>query len=181
MTDKLDIVRNAAAAMLAQQLEVRDLEERLEAAKRRFDYMQFEQLPDMMDSVGLDRIGLPATDNRPAADLVLKPYYRASIPVAWSPERQAEAFAALTELGHDHLIKTVIHISLLRGEHELVAKILTLLREHFNIHADVRESVHAATLTAWLRTQFEAHKPLPPLDVIGAVVGRIAQIRERKE
>lgn len=180
-TDHLRRVRTAAANLRELAHRISDLEDRLYHAKQDMQHLQHEQLPDLMDIAGIDRIGLPAADNFPACDVVLNPYFHANISTKWSPERQATAFDALTESGNGDLIKCQIHISLPRGERELAAKILATLQNYYGISAELKEFVHNATLTAWLREQWEAHRPTPALDLIGATVGRIARLIERKD
>lgn len=178
--DQLFALRNAAAEMRDLQIEIENLEDRLQQSKRKLKLLQREQLPDMMDIAGVDQIGLPAADNLPAYDLILKPYIHANISAQWPPERQAEALQALTEAGHGSLIRTQIHIHLPRGYHDLVADMLNLLREKYNVSAEVRETVHSSTLTAFVKDAITNNQPLPPFEVIGADVGRIAQLKERK-
>jgi hypothetical protein len=156
-----------------------DLEERLRATNSELENYAREQLPDLMDQAGIDRIGLPAQGNDAACDLTLVPYYKAVIPQNWSAERKAAAFSALTAAGHEDLIKTVITVTLPRHERRQAARILAAM-EQFSVDAQVSESVHWKILTAWVKDQFERHAPLPPLDVIGAEIGRIVALKERR-
>ena len=171
----------AAAELRDTDMAINELEERLAAARKRKNVLQFETLPAMLDNVGFDHIGLPAQDNIPAYDLMLQPYFHANIAANWAPERRAAAFAALEQNGDGDLIKTQLRISLPRGESELAAKIAELLRLNFNINPEITENVHHQTLTAWLQEQIENGQPLPDLETIGATVGRIARLKPRKE
>jgi hypothetical protein len=134
-----------------------------------------------MDDAGIDHIGLPAEGNRPAVDLELRPYYRAHIAANWPEEKREAAFQALRDAGHGDLIQYEISVRLSREEHQLAYSIIEALRDQFQIHPEIKESVHWKTLTAWLQSQFEDHKPLPPLEVIGADIGRVAKFKERSE
>jgi len=170
-----------AAAQLYRDLlkEKADLEERLRTVNSQLKNYMHERLPDLMDMAGIDRIGLPAQGNSAACDLTLTPFYSANIASNWSSEQRQAAFTALTEFGHENLIKTEITVELPRHERALAARILRSL-ERFPVSTTVHETVHHKTLTAWLKEQFEGRRPLPPLDVIGASVGRVVNLKERK-
>src|SRR6516164_4245209 len=108
--DKLAVIRDHAR--LARQLELdrQDLEARLNQTKANLHRMYTETLVNLMDELGIDRIGIPAEGNLPAADLVVAPFYSANIPTGWPPERREAALQALTLLGHEDLIKTLVSI-----------------------------------------------------------------------
>jgi hypothetical protein len=160
------------------QLIIKDLEERLAAARNELNALQFETLPTILDSLGVDRLGVPAHDNMPAFDLTLLPYCKAVIPASWPPEKRAAAFTALTEFGHEDLIKTEIVTALPRGQHALAQQIVAAIRER-GAEPQVDEAVHHGTLTAWLSSRLAAHQPVPDLETIGASVGRIVKLKER--
>lgn len=178
-TGNLTAAQAAARRYRDLQLTIANLEDQLAAHKRELRTMQFEQLPDLMDQAGVDSLGLPAEGNHPAFDLKLVPFYQASIPAEWSPARREAAFKALSDLGHEDLIKTDITISLPRQERQTALRIIAAL-EQFQVTPQIRESVHHKTLTAWLQEMFEARNPLPPLDVIGATIARIVKVKERR-
>src|SRR5262245_19471187 len=177
--DYLTKAQTAAAHYRALLKEKADLEDRLQRANAELKKYSTEDLPDLMDQAGIDRIGLPSEGNLPACDLTMVPFYRALIPAEWPPDRRQAAFDALSRLGHEDLIKTDIIISLPRHERRTAMRILAML-EQFNCAPSVRENVHHKTLTAWLQEQFEGRKPLPPLDVIGASIGRVVNLKERR-
>ena len=171
-------VKAQEAVELANQ--IKELEDQLATVKRQHLNVIFDQLPALMDAAGVDRLGLPAHGNYPAMNVELTPYYKANIAAGWPEEKRQAAFTALTELGHEDLIKTEITIAVPRGEHHIVQDLLDMIACDYGLAGRAAESVHSSTLSAWLREQIEANNPLPPLDVIGATVGRIAQIKERK-
>jgi hypothetical protein len=179
--DQLEAIRKHAILARQFELDVADLEARLATTKANLNRLYHETLPDLMDAAGIDHVGLPAEGNKPAVDLTLEPFYRANIAAAWPEEQRDAAFNALRQLGHDDLIKTEITTRFTREERALALRVLDTLRVQFGLDPALKENVHPQTLTAWLREQFEAHNPLPPLDVIGATIGRIAKFKERKE
>jgi hypothetical protein len=176
---QLTLVRETAQQLRDLELRIQTLEQALEEAQSAAHTMRFETLPDLMDQAGVDRVGLPQAGNLPACDLQLTPFYVANIAAAWPEEKRASAFLALAELGHEDLIKTEITVQLPRNERRQAQRIIAAL-ENFSVPVRIKESVHPQTLTAWLKEQFERHNPLPPLEVIGATIGRIARLKERK-
>jgi hypothetical protein len=177
----LNVVREKAQEARELELEVQSMEETLAGKKKQLEEIYFSQLPDLMDQAGVDRVGLPALGNLPPMDATLVPYYRANIAANWPESRRQEAFEALTEFGHEDLIKTELTIFLPRERRAFAEQLAAQLLRNYDLSVVVRESVHHVTLTAWLKEQMEGHKPLPPLDVIGAQVGRVVRLKERKE
>jgi hypothetical protein len=178
--ERMAHARGAAASLRDLQLVIADLEQRLKEAQSQLRTLQFETLPAILDNLGVDRIGLPAQNNLPACDLILTPFYKAAIRADWPPEKRAAAFAALTALGHEDLIKTEIDVALPRGQHQLAEQIAERIRD-FGVEPQISEAVHHGTLTAWLTARLEAHMTVPDLETIGATVGRIARLKERRE
>jgi hypothetical protein len=178
-TATLNAVTRKAHEARDLELEAEDLERRLKDTKQALRSIYHEELPTLMDQAQTDRIGVPAEGNMPAYDLRLSPFYRAVIPANWSPEQRANAFQALTDLGHADLIKTEVTIMLPRERREDYHKLTDALAA-LNLTPDIKETVHWKTLTAWLQEQFEHGNPLPPLEAIGAEVGRVVKMTERK-
>jgi len=170
-----------------------DLEERLKQTNILITNAEFERLPALMDELGVSRFDLPPDGNHPGVSLEVKPHYHANIAADWPEEKRSAAFRALTDAGHGDLIRTEVTISLPREDHARLAK-LTAGLEKAKLNFSVKESVHFGTLTAWVREQLEAvaaipHKQkqkealaaLPPLEVIGARVGRVCRPKMIKE
>lgn len=145
-------------------------EERLRDLNDRRNTLAHRELPDAMDEAGIDHVGLSDM----GVDLVLRPFYKANIPRA----RQAEAFAWLEENGHGDLIKVTVSVDYERGELE-DARLLVEELSHKGISAFLTQGVHWQTLTAFVREQVEAGEPLP-LDLLGAMVGRVVRVQQRR-
>lgn len=178
-TATLHAVAEKASEARDIELEISNLEERLKKRKADLRNIYMVELPNLMDQAQTDRIGIPATGNLPACDLKLTPYYHAQIAASWPQEKRNAAFAALTQLGHQDLIKTDLVISLPREDRASVPQLLETLKK-LGLIPQVKENVHFKTLTAWLKEQYERGNPLPPLETIGAEVGRIVKMIERK-
>lgn len=173
-----DEVRARIAEARDLELTIKDLEERLQAAKSSHNTLVTEILPDMLDELGNDVLGFPAQGNQKGFDAKLTPFYSANIAAAWSPERRNEAFAALQKVGAENLIKTQIQIDFPRNNHAEAKAMVDALTK-MGCRPTIKETVHPQTLQAWLREEYESGRPLPPLETIGARIGRIVKIKER--
>jgi len=181
---KVDLAVVETAAELYHDLIRRkgDLEEELKTASKAVEEMAMVTLPDLLDSVGIDHVGVPAKGNHAAFDVVMKPYYRATIAAAWTEERKAAAFAALSSLKAGDLIRRTVTISIpnTNPRAEELAMRFVGMADKVGLESEVAKTVPWNSLTSWVKERVEDGKPLPPLDVIGATVGRKATIKERK-
>jgi hypothetical protein len=154
-----------------------DAEEELRALKSERNDITMRQMPEVFDEVGTDHIGIPGA----GVDLVLQPYYSASLPRD-DLERQEAGFRWLEENGHGDLIKATVTIEFTRSEiekaRELAEKVQDLLGDERSV--GIVTSVHWQTLTAFVREQIEKYNAVLPLDVLGATVGRVVKIKKRK-
>lgn len=178
--DKLERVRDAVKKMRVTEREVADLEGQLKIKRASIYDLQHRELPDLFDEVGTDRIGLPPEGNMPGYDAVLAPYYHANISAEWPEERQAKGFGWLEEAGHGDLLKTLIIVELGRGQRRRAEALEKHLAKK-NFSYSRKLGVPWNTLTAWLREQVEKKRKTPPLDLLGATVGRVVKLTPRKD
>ncbi len=174
-TDSLDYVRARVAELRDLELEKAVLEARLADVNKQINFISFESLVDVMNEKRVPKLQLDADGNKPPFLAEVLPYYRANIAAAWEEEKKLRAFDALEEFGASDLIKTVVTFSFPRGEKQQAVK---LAAANKRLLPKMAESVHAMTLTAWVREQIEGGKPTPPLDVIGAQVGQYVKIKK---
>ena len=166
----------------------RDLEEQLKQTNVQVANAEFDRLPSLMDELGVESFTLAPDGNHPAVELEVRPHYHANIAADWSPAQRAAAFAALEKANAGDLIRTEVQVLLPREEHSRLAKLLSGLRKA-GFDFTVRESVHFGTLTAWVKEQAQLaveqrKKPtalLPPLEVIGARIGRICRPKIKED
>jgi len=161
------------------QEEKASLEERLRDVNLRISDLEFVTLPTIMDEMRIARLDLDPEGNHPGLELVVKPHYYANIAADWDPDRRQAAFQALEKSGNGDLIKTDVQISLSRQERSRLKKLLGGLKKA-GFDFAVKEAVHFSTFTAWLKEQTELKHPVPPLEVIGAKIGRICRPRIKK-
>lgn len=178
--DKLEAVRNALRELRDLGVEAQDLQARLAEKQARASFLQTKHLVELFESTHIDQLGLQAEGNMPAYDATLRPYYKANISAEWEPERQAKAFNWLGANGHEDMVRTQIIVELGRGERKLAKSIEAYLKRR-RVPYSTRLAVPWNTLTAWLKDQIEKHQTTPPLELLGATVGKVVNIKPRKE
>lgn len=176
MADKLAVLRRQAAKMRDLELEIADLEEQAAERKRQLEEMRHQVLPDLFMEAGVDALSLQAEGNQPAAEFTLKPFYRANIAASWPAERREAAFKHLESLGYGDVIKYQIKVDLPRGERVLASRVEKGLDKLGLTYAS-NLSVHAQTLTALLREQYESGNKKLDLDKIGGQAGLVVVLK----
>lgn len=177
--DRLEELRARALDVRAVESHIADLEKQLEHLKHNRTSLLREILPEMMDAIKVGEITVAAEGNYPAMKFSVKPFYSANISAKWEPQRKDKAFAWLETHGAGDLIKTTIEVTIPREDRQKAKVILDMLK-NFKVPVSANEKVHSATLTSWLKETVEAGGSLPPLDLIGAAVGRLVKIEEKK-
>lgn len=176
--DKLSVIRAKLAEARDLEMEVEKLTDRLTEAKRELNTLLTKTLPDMFQEARIRVLGLEAEGNIPEYVATLAPFYSAGIPASWDEAKRKKAFEWLDINGHGDLIKTQVEVAFPREKRDEANEAIAALND-LGFDPEVKESVHAATLTAWLREQVEDGS-LPPLDVIGGVVGKTIKLKRKK-
>jgi len=181
---KIDLSAIEAAAEEYRDLIKRkeDLEEQLKAAGKEVEQMAMVTLPDLLDTVGIDHVGVPAKGNQAAFDVVMRPYYKAVIAASWDEQKKQDAFNALSSLNAGDLIRrtVTIFIPATRPDAPDLEARLVAMAGNVGLEATTDRTVPWNSLTSWLKERVEGGKQLPSLDTIGATVGRKATIKDRK-
>lgn len=177
--DVLSNIRERLREARDLQREKADLEGRLKEVNIKSFKLEHETLVDMFSEAGIDKLGLPAEGNLPAYDTDLKPYYKAAILTDWEPERKAAAFKYLDDIGSGDLIKSVYIVALPRGNRGIALKVEKALSK-LKVNFTSELSVPWNTLTAWVKESIEKRQTTPNLDVLGATVGKVVNLKERK-
>lgn len=133
------------------------------------------ELPDLMDSKKIEAFtvdGVPfKVDN----------YYKASIP----SDNPDPGHDWLEEHGHGDLIKNTIVVTLPKDSEEMAKEIEDYVRQRYQQAVIERKrQVPWASLTSWLKELWESTDPekvLPPLEIMGATVGRIVKVGKPKK
>lgn len=176
----MEQIRAGMAKVRVLELQKRQAEDDLAAAKRELNRMLQVVLPDNFDAAGITAFELGAIDNQPGIRAELKPYYSANIAGSWNEEKRSAAFNYLESLEAGDLIKTQLSVSLPQGCWDQ-AQLLASLIEAQGFQPEVKQSVPHTSLTAWLKEQVERHNFTPDLAKIGGAVGRVVKISVEKD
>lgn len=127
------------------------LETELETAKKDMRRVEQEDLPDLMQELGLETFKLKSGET-----IEVKPEVDCGI----SEERRAKAHDWLTTNGFGGLIKTEVVAKFGRDEREAAVACAE------QIGGEMIERVHPSTLKSFVKEQMAAGKPLP-FDLFG--------------
>lgn len=168
-TDGLKSVAGLAKRIQETEDEIAKVEEYLKSKKKDLQKLTDEDLPSILQEMGLSSFTL---DDGSKVDV--KPLYGASIPVS----RREEAHEWLRDNGYDDIIKNVVSCSFGRGEDEQAVAFKETAAK-LGLHPEQNESVHSSTLRAWVRERVENGEEFP-MDLFGAFVGQRATIKKGK-
>ena len=146
-------------------LNINEKEEELKALKLQKHKMSTEQIPAMMDEMGVQRLDVENLS------VTLKPLINASIPQT----RREEAFQWLRDNGLDDIIKNDVIMSFGKGEDNMAGDIMYELEKR-GMHPEKKTHIHSMTLKAFIRERVENGLPID-LDMFGAFVARTADIK----
>jgi hypothetical protein len=173
--DKLDQLREAAKKLRDHTLHAADLEDQLKKTKAEITKLTKVELPALFELAGVTSIGIEPEGNMPAYEARAKPYYHANIASDWEPQRREAAFTWLTDNGHGDMIKGVITVQFGLGDEPLMRRV-----EQGLIKAGVpytkEQSVPWSTLTSFVKEQITRCNTTPPLELLGATVGRVVKL-----
>ena len=148
-------------------IDINEKEEELKTLKLQKHKMSTEQIPAMMDEMGVQRLDVENLS------VSLKPLINASIP----PTRRDEAYQWLRENDLDDIIKNDVIMSFGKGEDNMAGDIMYELEQR-GMHPEKKTHIHSMTLKAFIRERVEKGLPID-LDLFGAFVARTADIKRR--
>lgn len=209
-SDKLDELKTLAKRARVLETRIANGNELLGTLRAEANQLLMDQIPQLMDGIGMPSFTVDAEGNEPAFSMIKSPVYSASLSKpkkAGTPDRREEGFAYLEEIGHGDLIKhevsflfpintsqDLIHefvklalrlnIAAVRKTNVGTKKkpVWTQKREKLEVPYPTEErSVNTATLTAWLRSQVEKEQFVPDLEKIGGYIGRQVKIKNVKD
>ena len=147
--------------------EIEQAENHLKLLKQEKHRLSTEQIPMLMDEMGVDRLDVDGLT------VQTKLQVHASIPVG----RKDEAFAWLRENNLDSIIKNDITVSFGKGEDNVAGDVVGLLQER-GFDPKTKTHVHPSTLKAFVKERITDGKPID-LDMFGAFVANTAEIRRK--
>ncbi len=164
--DALQSVGHLAHRAKELEKELEDLEASIKERKDQYRKLTEESIPEALATLGMKSFRM-----KDGSSIEIKPFYGASIPEG----RRAEAYEWLRSRGFDDIIKNVVSVRFGRGEDELCARLVRLLREE-GYPLDQSEKVEPMTLKAWVREQIERGNEFPQ-ELFGAYIGQKAVIK----
>ena len=147
--------------------QIADAEQYLKAVKLEKHKLSTENIPALMDEMGMDRVDVDGLT------VTRKMIVHASIP----SDRKDEAFAWLRENGLDDIIKNDITCSFGKGEDNLAGDVVGLLHEK-GFDPKTKTHVHPSTLKAFVKERVTDGKPIDR-DMFGAYINNAAEIRRK--
>lgn len=162
----------------------------VETIKARRTKLSREILPEMMNSLGQDVVGIPEA----GVDVVLERGYHASIPVSWEEDKRQDAFSYLEELDGGSLIKSEVVVSFSKEEHDIALQFhkaveMWLERKGVRVPVEHSMSVNWQNLTSFVREI--AERPVDPYAIcqpeplnlarLGATTFQHCKVVRRKE
>ena len=147
--------------------EIEDAELNLKALKAEKHKLSVENIPALMDEMGVDRLDVDGVS------VSRKMIVHASIP----QDRKEEAFAWLRENGLDDIIKNDVTCSFGKGEDNIAGDVVGLLHER-GFDPKTKTHVHPSTLKAFVKERIVDGKPID-LDMFGAFIANAAEIRRK--
>lgn len=178
--DKLEEIRNDLRRARDLEVETAALTERLAAVQDELQTLLTARIPEKFEALQIDKLGLLPEGNLPGYDAQLRPFYKAAIPAAWPVDKQEKAFVYLEKNDAGDLIRATFAVELPRGSEKQQATLRKAL-EKTGLPFTERRSVNHNTLTAWVKEQIEKHATMPDLETLGARVGKIINLKPRKE
>ena len=158
-----DLVR--ALRSVEQQIE--DTENHLKALKQQKHRLSVENIPAVMDEMGVERIDVDGVT------VSRKMMVHASIPV----DRKDDAFSWLREQGLDDIIKNDVVVSFGKGEDNMAGDVVGMLQDR-GFDPQTKTHIHPSTLKAFVKERIESGKPID-LDMFGAFVANAAEIKRK--
>ncbi len=178
--DKLEEIRSDMRRARDLEMRSRELQEAIAACQDELQTLLNATIPEKFEALGIDKLGLLPEGNLPGYDAQLKPYYKAGIPASWPADQQARAFGYLEEHDAGDLIRNTFTVELGRGTTKQQERLRKALAKTGVAYVEKR-AVNHNTLTAWVREQIEKHQTMPDLETLGARVGKIINLKPRKE
>jgi hypothetical protein len=165
--DQLRRVSELAKRQIASEKIVEAFTEQLEQAQRVLDEIRHDQLPALMQEIGLSMVKLDTGEK-----VELKAVVKASIAKA----NKEQAFSWLRENGHGSLIKNKITTQFGMGEEEQAQALLQELTQQ-GLEVTQDETVHVQTLTAFVKEQLKNGVNIP-MDLLGVFEYQEVKIKQ---
>jgi hypothetical protein len=177
--DKLDAIRAKLRELRDIDFEIANLESRRSGLQERKLALINKEVVDVMDAAGVRDMTLEAEGNLPPFSVEVGPYYHANIAADWEPQRREKAFAWISKY-HGGMLRNTFTVDFGKNTRKAQRELEAWLKKR-KIRFANEFGVPWNTLTSFVREQIEEYEKTPPLDLLGATVGRVAKIKKQKE
>ncbi len=173
--DGLKTVAELARKIRDEEEYIASLESDLKKAKKGLQKLTDEDLPTMLQEIGLSSMKLDD-----GSEVVVKPTYGASITKGehGTVDNRPAAYEWLREHGYDDIIKNTITCSFGRGEDDQ-ASAFKAVAEQEGYAPEQKTDIHSQTLRAFVKERVENGDDFP-MELFGAYVGQRAIIKRSK-
>jgi hypothetical protein len=185
-------IRQRCQELVALDAAYRRAEALMESMRIRRDRLATDVIPELMDEVQTDTIGL----SEAGVDIVVEPWVHASIKKDLPEEDRERMFDHLAELGGGDLPTASVTINFPKKDMDRARSFRAAAQEWLKKsygnseppRVGIEAMVHHGTLTSWLKDHLGYRRDaiadgikLPPLrpELLGARIGRICRIRKR--
>lgn len=173
--DKLDQIRAQCKIMRNLTLEIKDAEMALAEKKKALNTLSMKTLPELFAENNIPSITLGAEGNLPPMTLESRPFYKAVL-----PEESDQGLRWLEKNNHGDLIKRVFTVKL-PMDSKKKSDILRTLVQKLDLAYEEKETVPWTTLTAFVKEMIEKRKKPIPLEILGAMIGRIVKVKQERQ
>jgi hypothetical protein len=177
--DQLAVIRRLAAEMRELEMENAEMKEEIRRNNERMEEIRWRDLLAAMDKAGMRNFTLEAEGNLPARFFETGAYYHANIAADWPEDQRAKSFAWIKKY-EPGMLRNTLTVSFGKGSMKQQQAAQAALRK-LKIDFETQFGVPWNTLTSYVKEQIEVHKKTPPLDLLGAKVGRVATMKQVKE
>ena len=143
---------------------------RLKDIENRLWQMQFQELPDVMHELGIEE-----TTFKDGMVIKLQMFYKATLPKSTALRNRAMTW--LKDNGFGGIIKHEIAATFVAGKNKNADKLLEFLKRMGDAEFTDQETIHHATLTAFVKEQLEKGNGSLPLDALGAFIGERVTVK----
>jgi len=165
-TGDINTVRKLAEELRDLETQVAELEETVKLLKARVDEIRFNELPEMMADMGMDKLSLADGFTIKIGDMIT-----GSLPK--DPEKRAKALELIDSYEASGLCKNVVSMDFSRNEHNRALALAADLRDQ-GFNADVKTDIHHSTLCAFVRERLKKGEPVDA-EALGVFVKRKAE------
>ena len=173
--DGLKTVAELARKIRDEEEYIASLESDLKSAKKGLQKLTDEDLPTMLQEIGLSSMKLDD-----GSEVIVKPTYGASITKGeyGTVDNRPAAYEWLREKGYDDIIKNTVACQFGRGEDDKASS-FKAVAESEGYYAEQKTEIHPQTLRAFVKERVENGDDFP-MELFGAYVGQRAVIKRSK-